>query len=109
MPLPLAPAVLPTSFRETSGRKWIADRRSEPAHGSAAADARRAGSSAFAAYMDASRCARPFQCDDRTDEAAGLYPACFAGGSLRALMVSADPRLIFFASSKLGSKFRLGG
>ena len=32
-----------------------------------------------------------FQCDDQTDEAAGLYPACFASRSLRALMVSADP------------------
>lgn len=35
-----------------------------------------------------------------TDKAAGLYPACFAGGSLRALMDSADPRLIFLESSK---------
>jgi hypothetical protein len=29
----------------------------------------------------------------------------FASRSLRALMISADPRLIFFASSELGSRF----
>jgi hypothetical protein len=48
MPPALAPPVLPLSFRESSDRKFSADRRSEPVHGFAAADARRAGSSAFA-------------------------------------------------------------
>jgi hypothetical protein len=43
------------------------------------------------------------------DEAAGLYPACFASLSLRALMVFAGPRLISPKSSKLGAACRLGG
>src|SRR5260370_28658616 len=59
--------------------------------------------------MDASRCASALPCGGPTDEAAGLYPACFAGQSLRALMDFADPRLISPESSKLGTSFRLGG
>jgi hypothetical protein len=48
MPPPLAALVLPPSFQETSDRRWSVDRRSRPARGSAAADVRRAGSSASA-------------------------------------------------------------
>src|SRR5450631_450340 len=52
-------------------------------------------------YMDASRCARSLQCDERQIRLQVLYPACFAGQSLRALMDFADPRLISPESSKL--------